>query len=440
MARVLHIAPHLGGGVGRFVTNVFGEDSVFDHRFLLLEKPLDMEILDGSNLDWRCFDQMAEPIQDCLRRFDIVQIEFWNHPLLYRFLAELETLEGCRIVVFSHVLGLHAPAVISRPVVDLSDRFVVASPAALAADELRNAPVGVEVIHGLGGCNRTRHVRPLSHSGFNVAYIGTASFLKLHPEFMAVCAAICERNEEVRFLFCSNDDSSELVHEAEELGIADKFIFRRQVEDIGAVLAQADVFGYPLNPRHYGTGEQAMIEAMGAGLPVVVLDNPTERHLVEDGVTGIRARDPGDYVEAIDFLQRHPGLAKKMGRQARDHALTAFDQAVTRGRFHSVYREVLAVSKKDHLFCIPRQEGLEEAALGVRLFLLSQGDEEGQVFQKALGVGDDAAFWRWKVSRMKEHLVPSKGTLVHYQQYFPEDEALIRLRSFIPDTSSSTIL
>lgn len=436
--RVLHIAPHLGGGVGRFVTNVFGEDSVFEHTFLLLETPLDIEILAASNLDWRCIDQISEPIQDYLRQFDIVQIEFWNHPLLYRFLATLGTLSQCRVMVYSHVLGLHAPAVLSRPVVEFSDYFVVATPATLAADDLRQVGVRVEVIHELGGCERTRHVNAVPHAGFNVAYVGTASFLKLHPEFIAMCAAICERNEEVRFLFCSNDDSSELVQEAQVLGVQDRFVFRERVEEIGSVLAQADVFGYPLSPRHYGTGEQAIIEAMGAGLPVVVLDNPTERYLVEDGVTGIRARNPGEYVEAIDFLQRHPEITKEMGRQARDHALTAFNHEVTRGRFHSIYRNVLDVPKKDHVFCIPPREGLNDASLGVRLFLLSQG-EEGATFEKALGSGEDAVYWRWKVSRMREHLVASKGTLVHYQHYFPEDAALARLRSFIPDTCSSTI-
>jgi hypothetical protein len=39
---------------------------------------------------------------------------------------------------------------------------------------------------------------------------------------------------------------------------------------------------------------------MAAGAPPVVLENKTERYIVEDGVTGIVAPDEEAYTEAIE--------------------------------------------------------------------------------------------------------------------------------------------
>ena len=40
------------------------------------------------------------------------------------------------------------------------------------------------------------------------------------------------------------------------------FVFTGLVENVVPIYEQLDVLGYPLNPNHYGTGEQVIREAM----------------------------------------------------------------------------------------------------------------------------------------------------------------------------------
>ena len=62
------------------------------------------------------------------------------------------------------------------------------------------------------------------------------------------------------------------------------FRFTGFVENVVKLYEQMDVFGYPLNPNHFGTGEQALREAMFVGLPIVAFENPCEKEIIENGV------------------------------------------------------------------------------------------------------------------------------------------------------------
>ena len=44
---------------------------------------------------------------------------------------------------------------------------------------------------------------------------------------------------------------------------------RISANDVKKILEVTDVFGYPLNKNHYGTGELVILEAMYSKIPVV---------------------------------------------------------------------------------------------------------------------------------------------------------------------------
>ena len=48
--KILHIAPHLGGGVGRFLTNIVNADSQNQHEFCLYNGKIDGHIKNESDL------------------------------------------------------------------------------------------------------------------------------------------------------------------------------------------------------------------------------------------------------------------------------------------------------------------------------------------------------------------------------------------------------
>lgn len=426
--QILHIAPHLGGGVGRFLFNTFKNDSVFEHSFLLLENPIEKELLHQAGLPWTVYDRDSQYLEGFLERFDIIQFEYWNHPQLYSFLANQRIFKRSRLAFYSHMLGLHPPAVILPAILDFTDIFIISTPAAWNSPAIKSHGSKVYLIHELGGCERTEKVMPQMHQGFNIAYIGTASYLKLHPQYISLCARIIGSLKEARFFFFTNDDQSKIREDANKANVSDYFVFQERIANICEPLSITDIFGYPLNPKHYGTGEQALIEAMGAGVPPVVLDNPSERNLIKDGVTGIIAKTTVEYAQAMVFLRNHPDFRKKLSTKARQYAITEFSHRQTLSRFHAVYKRLATFPRVDHRFFGASE--LRKGYIGTDLFLLSQG-EERDMFKLALGRGPNSDYWKWRVSLKTEHLFPSKGTLQHYLKLYPNDRGLQDLLGLI---------
>jgi glycosyltransferase involved in cell wall biosynthesis len=89
-----------------------------------------------------------------------------------------------------------------------------------------------------------------------------------------------------------------------------------------SALVGAGIFFYPLCRSHYGTGENALIEAMSLGLVPVVLDNPVETSIVQDGETGLVAFSLEAAVRWIARLVNEPQFRLRLSRNAAAFAKT----------------------------------------------------------------------------------------------------------------------
>ncbi|MBG0776227.1 MAG: glycosyltransferase family 4 protein [Desulfovibrionaceae bacterium] len=133
-----------------------------------------------------------------------------------------------------------------------------------------------------------------------------------------------------------------------ELGVEDVVEFVDPLvgeRALGEFLASISVLAHAND-----TGESfglAIAEAMAAGLPVVTHPCPPPRdnaqlELVEHGVTGLVARDAGDYAAALARLLLDPAEARRMGAAGQAKAQREYRvQAVVR-RLESIYDAVLA--------------------------------------------------------------------------------------------------
>lgn len=91
--KVLHISAHLGGGVGRVLSKVFGlrrqNTSQIKERFICIEAPQDIKYV--HHLVEAGADIIVSPDQkttcELILWADIVQVEWWHHPLLPFFYA-----------------------------------------------------------------------------------------------------------------------------------------------------------------------------------------------------------------------------------------------------------------------------------------------------------------------------------------------------------------
>jgi glycosyltransferase involved in cell wall biosynthesis len=101
-------------------------------------------------------------------------------------------------------------------------------------------------------------------------------------------------------------------------------------------LAEASLF---VLPSHEEGQPIAILEAMAAGLPVVVTTVGANGDVVRDGVDGLLVppRNPPALADALDRLLRDPQLRARMGASARQRAREHFDRDVLRTRLLAEY-------------------------------------------------------------------------------------------------------
>lgn len=87
-----------------------------------------------------------------------------------------------------------------------------------------------------------------------------------------------------------------------------------------------------------------MVEAMGAGLPVVTTSIGCEGIPVTDGVHAVIRDDPDAFIEGMTWLTRHPELAENMAREALDLAESRFSWEGIGRRFIGLYQDLVSAN------------------------------------------------------------------------------------------------
>jgi len=429
--KILHIMPHLGGGAGRVVLNYLSagqNDPLFIHQIATLDfanqKALDIATAIGVTVSDE-MSQHPERLLELIAEADIVLMHWWNHPLLYDFLVR-STLPPCRLIMWSHVAGFTPPYVFTKKILNYSDWFVFTTPLSWQAKEVRalspQRQQKFRSIWSTAGINYVENVKPVEHKGFNVGYIGTVDYAKLHPDFLQICAKIDIPG--VKFIVCGGSKEAIIKQEAEDLGIADKFNFTGEVSDIKKYLSIFDVFGYPLSPNHYGTCDQVLAESMAAGVVPVVLDNPMEKNMIKDEITGLVAKDATAYVEAIVNLYKNNDLLLKLSNNAREYAKKVFSVENMAEDWQKLFLEVLTLQKSIKKWPIsitgeilPKDiflESLGKYGLPFIKYCQANSDQEKEKAIKDIKSLGKLSNWRSS----------SKGTVHQYLSFFLSDKCL----------------
>jgi glycosyltransferase involved in cell wall biosynthesis len=105
--------------------------------------------------------------------------------------------------------------------------------------------------------------------------------------------------------------------------------------DEGVSLADCDMGLAPLSddPWTRGKGGYRCIQYAAAGLPCVVSPVGAQRDVVVDGVTGVWAPDPGDWVVALERGWRELSWRRGLGAAARARAGANWDLAALAPRY-----------------------------------------------------------------------------------------------------------
>ena len=431
IVRVLHITPHLGGGVGRVLLNYFlkvKKDFSYAHSLACLDYANDQAVKIAKNANFPLFDKISKNKQKLLNLIadsDIVLIHWWNHPLLYDFLVR-QTLPPSRVIFWSHISGFNPPCNFTKKILQYPDIFVFTTPVSFKTKEVKNLSIKdkkkFQVIWSTGGVETFKSIKPKKHSGFNIGYIGTVDYAKIHPNFLSICKQI--NIPRVKFIVCGGPNENIIKKEAEKLGIAKKFIFTGHVSNVKYYLSIFDVFGYPLAPYHYGTCDQTLQEAMAAGVVPVVLANPMERYMVKNGVTGIVAKNKNEYAKAVRSLYNNKVLRNSLSRKAKEYALKTFSINTMNRQWKTIFKKILTLPKTQKSWMISNKNKLSAADV----FLESLGDY-GKIFtsfSQAQSKNERTETIK-KISKLKQSNIwkaNTRGTAHHYHSFFPNDQHL----------------
>ena len=350
MIKVLHITAHLGGGVGRVIANValFRKviHSDIEDIIVCLEPPHKEQVIATLRSAGIVVEiaPSTEELDQLIKAADIVQLEWWNHPLLAQLLSSREHI-FTRLVIWSHTSGLHYPA-IPESFIALPHTFLFTTPVSLSLYDLSTTNT-VGVVHSSGGfndvpaCQREFSKRPLKYG-----YTGTIKPVKLHPHISDFIAAVNVPGFAVEFYGDPGPHPAMDTKLKNNTALAGRIHLRGFTDHLYKVLQNMDVFVYILNPTHYGTTENGLLEAMACGVVPVVLNNPIESSIVKNGETGIVVDSPADFALAIKRLHDNPQLRQRMSEAASDDVRSRFSIDVTNRQLREHYQQLLNTPKR----------------------------------------------------------------------------------------------
>jgi glycosyltransferase involved in cell wall biosynthesis len=145
-----------------------------------------------------------------------------------------------------------------------------------------------------------------------------------------------------RLLLVGRDDGmgEELTAKAVQAGISDKILFLGLRNDIPELLEASDV---GILCSHQEGFSNAVLEGMGAGLPMIVTDVGGNPEAVLDGKTGlvVPPRDPESLGEAIVRLAADPDVRRRFGEAGRRRVEEHFTLETCVQRYDELYRALL---------------------------------------------------------------------------------------------------
>lgn len=420
MSRVLHIVPHLGGGVGTVLRNYLdwsARNSSFVHELLALES-LNQEskiffARTSVSHSENCHD-LNELIEAKISVADIVLIHWWNHPALFNLFVKVKWPK-CRLVFWSHVSGFSSPQEIHSNLINFCDHFVLTTPTSRDLEVFKTFPIDkLSDIWSVGDLSSFRSIVKSESRGFRVGYIGTMDYAKLHPDFLEIFSKN-DVPQEIQFFLYGGNDHERIKEDICRRGLASQIHVMGPTKCPEAQLKDMDVFLYPLNPRHYGTCDQALAEAMSAGVVPVVLNNRMESFMVEDQESGLVATSLSQMYSHLMILWQQKELRQRLAEGARRRAEHKFSFEKMSIRWEQLFQKLALFPKENRQW---HMESEKDLSYGARLFLQAVPE------LRSLLLRFEAREIEQFVFKNREHSSKTKGTVHHYLSYFPEDEIL----------------
>lgn len=179
-----------------------------------------------------------------------------------------------------------------------------------------------------------------------ITFTGRIERLKGQKYLIDACGEMKEGLKNFYILLVGKiSDSSyfeECKQRAVELGIQDKITFTGHQKTVSDILPDTDIFA---SPSLFEAFPRSVIEAMGAGKPVIVTDVGGCPEAVEEGISGfvVKAKNSTALGDRITQLAKDPKMRKRMGDSARIRAEAMFRIEQNVRETERVYKDLLGI-------------------------------------------------------------------------------------------------
>lgn len=280
---------------------------------------------------------------------DHLHAHFASHPAAMAFV--IHRLTGIPYSFTAHGSDLHRDKhMLCQKVAEAAFVVTIArfNQEIFAAECGESARAKVQVIH----CGvdtevfQPRH-RSSDHSGLlQILCIGTLHEVKGQTYLINACRLLRERGIDFVCRFVGDGPDEPMLREqVARAGLTDAVHFegRKTRQEVIALLETADVVVAPSVPSRDNRREGipvALMEAMGAGVPVIASDLSGIPELVEHEVSGLLV-PPGDaaaIAAALERLANDSALRARLGQGGREKVLREFDLATNAARLVEQFR------------------------------------------------------------------------------------------------------
>lgn len=298
-----------------------------------------------SPIDVRCWRGLVSLLRD--RRIDVVHSHEFTMGVYGGFAANslslphVITMHGSRYYAerWRRRAALRWAASQSRALIGVSDATADDLRRTLpsVADRVCVVPNGIPFVSG----NRASARASLGLGDGNrlILSVGNLYPVKGHDVLLRALALIAGDSAASAWSVAiagRGDAESSLRQLANELGIAERVQFLGLRSDVPDLLAAADLFVLP--SRSEGL-PLALIEAMGASLPIVSTDVGGIAEVVARDVEArlVRPENPAELALALTDLIGDPERRQALGRAARERAIMTYGVASMVDRYEALY-------------------------------------------------------------------------------------------------------
>ena len=171
--------------------------------------------------------------------------------------------------------------------------------------------------------------------------VGRLTAQKGYPDMLAAFARVLKTHPDASLLIAGTGEEKEgLAGQIAALNLEERVHLLGLRDDVPALLGAADLF---VSASHWEGMPVALLEAMGAGLPVVataVGDVPAV--VTADSGLLVPPQQPAALADAINTLLQDPARRRRMGVAAREHVAHQYSARAWTRQLLDVYRQLAA--------------------------------------------------------------------------------------------------